>query len=139
LISKNTTRIAALYEQLSAFKKQKGSFIFKAKHLIAQKIHTDRGYGEKGGNLMSILSLVCGCLAYFAIFAGFFAFVLTLATSSIIGGLVGGGVFALAAIVLGVVALRHHQSRGMAIAGIILGSILLTMYGFVWLILLSYA
>ncbi len=129
-----------LSEKLTAFKKQKGSYISKAKLLFSRESRMSHGYGERSSsNLLSILSLVCGCVAYLSIFAGLFAFVLTLNSSVIVGTIVGGGVFALAAIILGAVALNKHQSRGMAITGIILGSILITMYAFVWLILLSYA
>ena len=140
LFSQNTSALMRLSEKLTAFKKQKGSYISKAKLLFSRESRMSHGYGERSSsNLLSILSLVCGCVAYLSIFAGLFAFVLTLNSSVIVGTIVGGGVFALAAIILGAVALNKHQSRGMAITGIILGSILITMYAFVWLILLSYA
>ena len=111
LFSQNTSALMRLSEKLTAFKKQKGSYISKAKYLFSHESRMSRGYGERSSsNLLSILSLVCGCVAYLSIFAGLFAFVLTLNSSVIVGTIVGGGVFALAAIILGAVALNKHQS-----------------------------
>ena len=96
-------------------------------------------YGEKsGGNLLSILSLVCGCVSAFSLFLALVALVLTLSASISLYIAIGSGALAIAAILLGAVALSQGQTKGMAIAGIILGSVIVCLLGFVALIIASF-